>query len=273
MFTAYGVPEHIVTDNGPQFISQQFTDFVRAQGIQHSQSALYHPATNGLAERFVQTLKQAMKASFSSGLPLAHHLCDFLLTYHSTVHATTGVTPSLLFLQRKLCTHFDLLRPDPGAQVSVKQSRQKQDHDWHAKQRTFAVGDLVFARNFRAGPNWVPATVVARQGLLSYLLEILEGEIWRPHIEHVKSRAHSSFLFPSQIQPGTTDESWGSVDIAPDQSQPRVPTQESAPRCPEPQEQPELPGTLVINSEGFQTVSNRYPARDRQAPNYYRPIV
>ena len=194
MFAAYEVPEHIVTNNGPQFISQQFTDFVHAQGIQHSQSALYHPATNDLAERFVQTLKQAMKASSSSGLPLSHQLCDFLLTYCSTVHATTGVTPSLLFLQRELRTRFDLLRPHPGAQVSMKQSRQKQDHDRHAKQRTFAVGDLVFARNFHAGPNWIPATVVARQGPLSYLLEISEGEIWRRHVEHVKLRAHSSFL-------------------------------------------------------------------------------
>ena len=119
MFAAYGVPEHIVIDNGPQFISQQFTDFVRAQGIQHSRSASYHPAMNSLGEQFVQTLKQAMKASFSSGLPLSHRLCDFLLTYRSIVHAMTGVTPSLLFLQRELCTRFDLLRPDPGSQVSV----------------------------------------------------------------------------------------------------------------------------------------------------------
>ena len=200
MFAMYGVPEHIVTDNGLQFISQQFTDFVRAQGIQHSRTALYHPATNGLAERFVQMLKQAMKATSSSGLLLSHRLCDFLLTYRSTVHTMTEVTPSSLFLQRELHTHFNLLRPDPGAQVSVKQSRQKQDHDQHAKQRTFAVGDLVFARNFRAGPNWVPATVVARQGPLSYLLEISEGEIWRHHVEHVKLRAHSSFLSPSQIE-------------------------------------------------------------------------
>jgi hypothetical protein len=94
MFSMYGLPEHIVSDNGPQFTAEEFAVFTKTNGIRHTRSAPYHPATNGLAERFVQSLKQGLKASLSSGLPLIQRLSHFLLTYRSSVHSTTGVTPS-----------------------------------------------------------------------------------------------------------------------------------------------------------------------------------
>ena len=50
-----------MTDNGPLFKSESFCQFVSLNGIQHLTSAPYHPASNGLAERAVQTFKNAMK--------------------------------------------------------------------------------------------------------------------------------------------------------------------------------------------------------------------
>ena len=60
---AVGLSVQTVSDNGPQFISDDFATFNKMNGIQHIGSAPYHPALNGLAERFVQSLKQALKAS------------------------------------------------------------------------------------------------------------------------------------------------------------------------------------------------------------------
>ena len=57
MFAAYGLPDQIVSDNGPQFISDDFTMFTKRNGMKHIRSAPYHPASNGLAERCVQSLK------------------------------------------------------------------------------------------------------------------------------------------------------------------------------------------------------------------------
>ena len=65
IFSSYGIPEQLVTDNGPQFISDDFAMFVRMNGIKHIRCAPYHPATNGLVERFVQSLKAALKASLN----------------------------------------------------------------------------------------------------------------------------------------------------------------------------------------------------------------
>ena len=61
VFSAYGLPEQLVSDNGPQFISREFAEFMAKNGIKHIRSAPYHPATNGQVERFVQTFKRAMK--------------------------------------------------------------------------------------------------------------------------------------------------------------------------------------------------------------------
>ena len=56
IFSRFGLPTQLVSDNGPQLVSEEFWSFMEANGIQHIKSALYHPATNGLAERFVQTM-------------------------------------------------------------------------------------------------------------------------------------------------------------------------------------------------------------------------
>ena len=58
IFSQFGLPKQIVTDNGRQFVSKEFTDFLRINGIRHICSAPYKPATNGQAERLVQTFKQ-----------------------------------------------------------------------------------------------------------------------------------------------------------------------------------------------------------------------
>lgn len=56
MFSHFGSPTQLVSDNGPQLV-----------GVQHIRSAPYHPATNGIAESFVQTTKHALKASQGQG--------------------------------------------------------------------------------------------------------------------------------------------------------------------------------------------------------------
>ena len=172
LFARYGLPEQLVSDNGPQFVSADFTQFLKANGVKHSKCAPYHPSSNGAAERFVRTFKQAMKAGKSDGRAFSHRLENFLLSYRTTPHATTNMAPATLFLGRGIRTRFDLLRPSVEQTVQAKQSTQKDQHDQHAHTRDFAIGDKVMAKNFRPGQPWVPGTIVQRQGPLTFWVDL-----------------------------------------------------------------------------------------------------
>ena len=54
LFATHGIPEQIVSDNGPQFTSNDFAEFTKTNGIKHTRSSPYHPATNGEAEKWHQ---------------------------------------------------------------------------------------------------------------------------------------------------------------------------------------------------------------------------
>ncbi len=55
IFVTHSIPALLVSDNGSVFTSDEFKDFLKQKSIRHNTSAPYHPASNGLAERNVQT--------------------------------------------------------------------------------------------------------------------------------------------------------------------------------------------------------------------------
>ena len=70
MFARNGISRELVSDNGPQFVSHEFQLFTRNSGIRHIRSSPYHPASDGAAERVVQTVKRALTAGEKDGLSM-----------------------------------------------------------------------------------------------------------------------------------------------------------------------------------------------------------
>ena len=60
-FAIFGLPEHLGTDNGSQLTREEFAHFLKMNGIHHTRIAHGHPASNGLAERYVGHIKSKMK--------------------------------------------------------------------------------------------------------------------------------------------------------------------------------------------------------------------
>ena len=187
VFARHGLPQQLVSDNGPQFTSDEFTHFLKSNGIKHIRTAPYHPATNGLAERFVQTFKTAMKSGDET-VSLNTRLQQFLLCYRSTPHATTKASPSELLYNRSLRTRLDLLRPSTRA---VVQSRQLDQAGRNPLQpaRALPVGASVMVRDYRSGyPSWIAARITDQQGL-HYQVETYPGVCWRRHIDQIRPAA------------------------------------------------------------------------------------
>ena len=149
MFATHGIPETIVSDNGSVFTSKEFTQFTNMNGIKHLTTAPYHPASNGLAERAVQTLKSGLKKMTVGNIE--DKLARFLFQYRITPHTTTRTSPAELLMGRRLRSQLDILKPNIVDKVSNKQEEQKRGFDKGTMHRSYAIGDTVWIRNFSQG--------------------------------------------------------------------------------------------------------------------------
>lgn len=182
IFSIHGLPEQLVSDNGPAFTSHDFNEFMKRNGIRQSLTAPYHPRSNGLAERAVQTFKSTIKKLEG---PLLERIPRFLLQYRITPQTTTGQSPAELLMGRRLRTIFDLMHPDLSKKVHTKQ-----DNNTSSRKpvRFFKVGDTLFAKNFSGSPKWLPVVVTKVTGPLSYLVETTNGIVMKRHIDQLRSR-------------------------------------------------------------------------------------
>ena len=96
-------------------------------------------------------MKHAIHVGLQCGDTLEHALASFLLRYRVTPHATTGTSPSSLFLGQPLHTHLDLLKPKAACKVRDSQAQQKDYHDQRSKFCEFTVGQNMWAHDFQGG--------------------------------------------------------------------------------------------------------------------------
>ncbi|XP_056147484.1 uncharacterized protein K02A2.6-like [Lampris incognitus] len=88
----HGLPQILLSDNGSCFTSAEFSHFMSQNGIQHVTSAPFHPSSNSLAERAVQTSKEGMKKM--RGDSIEARVSRFLFSYRITPQAMTGLSPA-----------------------------------------------------------------------------------------------------------------------------------------------------------------------------------
>lgn len=189
-FAHFGYPHTIVTDNATTFKSEEFQQWCRERGITHLSGAPYHPATNGTAERMVQSFKQALK---KSTLPANAALLEFLMHYRRTP-LDTGYSPSQLLNGRQIRCKIDTMLPSPAHMAQGKQSKMtERNNDIVNKIHSYQVGDPCYALYCgpkRTGqPRWVPATVTKVYGQRSVNVRVWpRGPTWRRHVEQLQPR-------------------------------------------------------------------------------------
>ena len=164
IFARFGFPEELVSDNGKQFISEEFEAFLKSCGIRHIRVSPYYARSNGKLERFHRYLKKNFRAVISEGKSWQKELPKILMTYRASPHQISGKSPSMLLFNHEIRTkvpHIEsnsntaasALDRDHRSKCSLYQAKLKDYHDikQRAPPHNFSVGDVVFCANMK--PN------------------------------------------------------------------------------------------------------------------------
>jgi transposase InsO family protein len=115
-FSVLGFCDALISDWGLPFTSSQFATYAIGRGVRLILSPAYHPRSNGLGERAVQSFKSFLKKvnlenpNMTSKV-LNKKILNFLLSYRNIPSTKTNQTPAEMFLNCKVKTHFSNLVP------------------------------------------------------------------------------------------------------------------------------------------------------------------
>lgn len=179
MFARHGIPETLISDNGPQFSGQDMHAFAAHYGFVHTTSSPRFPQSNGESERAVKTIKNLLKKSSDPYLAM--------LAYRATP-LSNGFSPAQLLMGRRLRTTVPtfpaVLEPAlPDLRRLHQREREKRWMDSkHFNQRhrvknltTLSPGDPVWVTDMKS-----PGTVTAAHHTpRSYLVSGPHGTIRR----------------------------------------------------------------------------------------------
>ncbi|XP_050293809.1 uncharacterized protein K02A2.6-like [Anthonomus grandis grandis] len=189
LFSQFGLPKEIATDNAQTFMSVEFSSFLESLGIIHKTGAPFHPETNGLAESGVKILKRALIKGYKDHKTDLQLILDtFLFQYRNTPQTTTQECPSKIIFGRSLRTRFDLLLPSTENVVKIKQHKMEKNFK-KVRDISFCIGEKVWAQDYRTNADksrWCQGVVQDILGRRTYVIEVDDGIKWKRHLSQLK---------------------------------------------------------------------------------------
>lgn len=188
IFSYFGFCRNLVSDNGPQFRSDEFRTFLKCNGIQQMFSPAYHPESNGLAERGVQTVKRCLKACFLEGkekkLSTQNLILNFLFKYRNTPSTVTEICPSELIFSYKPLTLLSYCVSKSNSNTEekkltsykVKKENENQLFEKCSKSKIFNLKEgekiLYLNPNMKDETKWVKGFICKRLSKTLYVVEV-----------------------------------------------------------------------------------------------------
>lgn len=190
-FARHGIPDQLISDNGPPFSSREFPEFALAYEFEHLTSSPRYPQSNGKVENAVKMaqnmIKKARLAGKDPNLPL--------LDYRNTPSEGLGSSPAQRLFSRKtktlIPTSSKLLVPEAahGVPHKLKERRAKQAfyYDRVAKELDrLKPGDVVHVKLSPDSKEWTKAAVDKEVDIRSYQVRTEDGRIYRRNRRYLK---------------------------------------------------------------------------------------
>lgn len=161
IFSMFGAPAEVVSDNGPQFTGRPYKEMLEKYGVKHTTSSPRYPQSNGLAERMVQTVKNTIKKTKKSGTDLDVALMDL----RATPVDQRLPSPAEMLFGRQIRTC--LPSNHPIIPSVINQNHMEERRQTMANQQAFLgrteLPPLIRGQRVRvldqASRTWIPATV------------------------------------------------------------------------------------------------------------------
>ena len=128
VFSEFGIPDVVKTDNGPPFNSSAFRSFAQNLGFKHRKITPRWPRANGEVERFVRTVKKVIKTANVERKSWKQEMYRFLRNFRATPHTTTRVPPATALFGRAMKTklpEFNAGQQEPKIEENEETRRRQ----------------------------------------------------------------------------------------------------------------------------------------------------
>ena len=180
IFSEYRWPDTLVSDNGPCYTAEMSTNLMKEYAVNHIMSSLHYPQSNGLAEKFVQIVKNLFSKANEEGVDIN----KYLMIYCNTPLACTSKSLMQMLQQRSARSQLpmsNVARRRLGivAEQPPKKNQHLPLHDFH-------IGQDVMCQS-PTTKKWFPVKIKELcPEPRSYQVEMLEGIIYRRTQNHLK---------------------------------------------------------------------------------------
>ena len=213
IFARHGIPEEFVSDNGPQFASDEFASFAREIQMRHVTSSPLYPQSNGMAERAVQTLKRLLRST--------PQLSDALLSYRSTP-LEHGFSPAELLFSRvirsTIPTTIEQRKPripDPTeVRNRLSDLQRRQQRNFAERHDPVALPPLQPGASVYLPDRSESGQVVSSPATRSYVVSTPSGE-FRRNRRHITNLPASVELHSDPVHPAPTPDAAQPAERAP----------------------------------------------------------
>ena len=220
-FGRYGIPETVISDNGPQFRSHEYTTFAKDWDFTHVTSSPYHSQSNGKAESAVKIAKSLLKKARKDDADIYQAILNWRNTECSEY------SPSQKLHSRRtrttILTTKELLQPEVAKNVAdeirIRRQHTKLWYDRTAK----ALPELVIGQGVRMQPltmggQWRRATVIKKVRERSYLTQTGEGQIYRRNRKYLRATNEEPNIVPEHTAGDSALPPKGSVEVEANQN-------------------------------------------------------